>query len=33
VLSGLERKTDWSLAEHVGEKTLDGMRRLFATAR
>jgi SRSO17 transposase len=32
-LSGLERKTGWSLAEHAGEATPDGMQRLFATAR
>ena len=33
MLSGLERKTSWSLAEHAGEVTPDGMQRLFTTAR
>jgi SRSO17 transposase len=33
MLSGLERKTGWSLAEHAGEPTPDGMQRLFTTAR
>jgi SRSO17 transposase len=33
MLSGLERKTSWSLAEHAGEKSPDGMQRLFTTAR
>ena len=33
MLSGLERKTAWSLAEHAGEATPDGMQRLFTTAR
>jgi SRSO17 transposase len=33
MLSGLERKTGWSLAEHAGEATPDGMQRLFTTAR
>ena len=33
MLSGLERKTGWSLAEHAGEAVLDGMQRLFTTAR
>jgi SRSO17 transposase len=33
MLSGLERKTSWSLAEHAGEGTPDGMQRLFTTAR
>jgi SRSO17 transposase len=33
MLSGLERKTSWSLAEHAGEATPDGMLRLFTTAR
>src|SRR5215472_3679340 len=33
MLSGLERKTGWSLAEHAGEKSPDGMQRLFTTAR
>lgn len=32
MLSGLERKTGWSLAEHAGERSPDGMQRLFATA-
>jgi DDE superfamily endonuclease len=29
MLSGLECKTGWSLAEHAGEATPDGMQRLF----
>jgi SRSO17 transposase len=33
LLSGLERKTGWSLAEYAGEATPDGMQRLFTTAR
>jgi SRSO17 transposase len=33
MLSGLERKTGWSLAEQAGESTPDGMQRLFTTAR
>lgn len=33
MLSGLERKTGWSLAEHGGEARPDGMQRLFTTAR
>ena len=33
MLSGLERKTGWSLAEHAGEAVPDGMQRLFTTAR
>jgi hypothetical protein len=33
MLSGLERKTGWSLAEHAGEARPDGMQRLFTTAR
>jgi SRSO17 transposase len=33
MLSGLERKTGWSLAEHAGEAVRDGMQRLFTTAR
>ena len=33
MLSGLERKTSWSLAEHAGETAPDGMQRLFTTAR
>jgi SRSO17 transposase len=30
---GRERKTGWSLPEHAGERSQDGMQRLFATAR
>jgi hypothetical protein len=33
MLSGLERETSWSLAEHAGETAPDGMQRLFTTAR
>jgi SRSO17 transposase len=33
MLSTLERKTSWSLAEHAGEATPDGMQRLFTSAR
>jgi SRSO17 transposase len=33
MLSGLERKTSWSLTKHAGEATPDGMQRLFTTAR
>ena len=33
MLSGRERKTSWSLAEHAGETAPDGMQRLFTTAR
>jgi SRSO17 transposase len=33
MLSGLERKTGWSLAEHAGEATPDGMQRLFTAAK
>lgn len=33
LLSGLERKTGWSLAEYAGEATPDGMQRLFTSAR
>jgi SRSO17 transposase len=33
MLSGLERKTGWSLAEHAGEKSPARMQRLFTTAR
>jgi hypothetical protein len=33
MLSGLERKTSLSLAEHAGETAPDGMQRLFTTAR
>jgi len=33
MLSGLERKTGWSLAEHAGEKSPAGMQRLFTAAR
>lgn len=32
LLSGLERKNGWSLAEHAGEATPHGMQRLFSTA-
>jgi SRSO17 transposase len=32
MLSGLERKTGWSLAERAGEASPDGMQRLFTTA-
>lgn len=28
-----ERTTGWSLAEHAGEKSPDGMQWLFTTAR
>ena len=33
MLSGMERKTGWSLAEHAGEAGPDGMQRLFTAAR
>src|SRR5580700_5714244 len=33
MLSGLERRTGWALAEHAGEAGPDGMQRLFTTAR
>jgi hypothetical protein len=33
MLSGLERKTGWPLAEHAGDGSPDGMQRLFAAAR
>src|ERR1700733_4706930 len=33
MLSGLERKTSWSLAEHAGEARPDGMQRLFTPRR
>src|SRR5580698_7140002 len=33
MLSGLERKTGWSLAEYVGEKSTAGMQRLVTAAR
>jgi hypothetical protein len=33
MLSGLERKTGWSLAELAGEAGPGGMQRLFTTAR
>jgi hypothetical protein len=33
MLSGLERKTSWSLAEQASETAPDGMQRLFTTAR
>ncbi|MGW2216769.1 IS701 family transposase [Nonomuraea sp. NPDC001684] len=32
LLSGLERKNGWSLAEYAGETTPDGMQRLFNAA-
>lgn len=32
LLSGLERKNGWSLAEYAGESTPDGMQRLFNAA-
>lgn len=31
--SGLQRTTGWSLAEHAGESSPDGMQRLFSSAR
>jgi hypothetical protein len=31
MLSGLDRRTGWSLAEQAGEKSPDGMQRLFTT--
>jgi hypothetical protein len=33
MLSGLEHKTGWYLAEHAGGKSLAGMQRLFTAAR
>src|SRR4051794_9052458 len=33
LLSVVERKNGWQLAEHAGEATPDGMQRLLATAR
>ncbi|MFI6928702.1 IS701 family transposase [Nonomuraea spiralis] len=33
LLSGLERKNGWSLAEYAGESTPDGMQRLFNAAK
>jgi SRSO17 transposase len=33
LLSGLERKNGWSLAEYAGERTPDGMQRLFNAAK
>ncbi|MFI6910503.1 IS701 family transposase [Nonomuraea sp. NPDC050394] len=33
LLSGLERKNGWSLAEYAGEATPDGMQRLFNAAK
>ncbi|MGW0805286.1 IS701 family transposase, partial [Nonomuraea sp. NPDC002799] len=33
MLSGLERKNGWSLAEYAGETTPDGMQRLFNAAK
>jgi SRSO17 transposase len=32
MLSGMDRKTGWALAEHAGEARPDGMQRLFTTA-
>lgn len=33
MLSGLEPRTSWALAEHAGEVTPDRMQRLFTTAK
>ncbi|MER5327229.1 IS701 family transposase, partial [Streptosporangium roseum] len=33
LLSGLERKNGWTLAEYAGESTPDGMQRLFNAAK
>lgn len=33
LLSGLERKNGWSLAEYAGDSTPDGMQRLFNAAK
>ncbi|MFB9675457.1 transposase [Streptosporangium vulgare] len=33
MLSGIERKTGWSLAEYAGEATPGGMQRLLTTAK
>jgi hypothetical protein len=33
MLSGLERRNGWSLAEHTAEPTPDGMQRLFTSAK
>ncbi|WP_113702231.1 IS701 family transposase [Nonomuraea lactucae] len=33
MLSGLERKNGWTLAEYAGEQTPDGMQRLFNAAK
>ncbi|MGW4413010.1 IS701 family transposase [Nonomuraea sp. NPDC004702] len=33
LLSGMERKNGWSLAEYAGETTPDGMQRLFNAAK
>ncbi|MCG5215520.1 IS701 family transposase [Streptosporangium sp. KLBMP 9127] len=33
LLSGLERKNGWTLAEYSGDRTPDGVQRLFSTAR
>ena len=33
LMSAVERKNGWQLAEHAGEATPDGMQRLLATAR
>ena len=32
VLAGLERKNGWTLAEHAGPVSPDGMQRLLRTA-
>jgi SRSO17 transposase len=32
LLAGLERKNGWTLAEHAGARSPDGMRRLLRTA-
>ncbi|RVX39294.1 DDE superfamily endonuclease [Nonomuraea polychroma] len=32
LLSGLERKNGWTLAEYAGDRTPDGMQRLFNAA-
>src|SRR5690242_14058337 len=32
LLSGLERKNGWTLAEYAGERNPDGMQRLFNAA-
>ncbi len=33
LVSGLERKNGWTLAEFAGDATLDGMQRLLGAAR